>query len=157
MLGGRSRWCKKKRPRKKPEPLFSRSLQQASYFAWRSARGLTRGLGQLGHVSFPRLEDLLGKLAVKFTNLLRLGNKVLISPLCEFGLNLDRLVDRAHAHELLDEGPGLLKRFLGVVQIGIRNSLNADREVVPRCDCAGGGGFRRRDRAEGIHRCECAV
>src|SRR5216683_3368140 len=98
---------------------------------------LAPGLGHLRREAFPRPEDdLLGKSAVEFTNLLRLSDKVRISLPCEFGLNLNRLIERPHSHELLDKGSGVLERLLGVVAVGIRDSLNTDGTVVRRCDCA---------------------
>lgn len=54
-----------------PEPLFSQhSLHQGSYLLCVALRDLAPGLGHLGREAFPRLEDLLGKLAIEFTNLL---------------------------------------------------------------------------------------
>src|SRR6266852_3120007 len=120
MLSNRSRGCKK-RPRK-----TGASLHQGNYLFSVAPRYLAPGKGRLGQQSRKRLEDLL----VEFADLLRLGNKGLISLLCEFGLNLDRLVERPHARELLDKRRGLLKRFPGVIAVGIRDGLNADREVV---------------------------
>src|SRR3981189_3344807 len=127
MLSRRSRWCKKKGSGK-----TGASLHQGSYLLDVALGDLAPGLGHLGHEAFPRLEGLLGKFAVESTNLLRLSNKAPISLPCEFGLDLDRLIERPHAHELLDKGPGLLDRPLGVVPVGIRDSLNADREVLLR-------------------------
>src|SRR6266851_3871765 len=129
MLSNRSRGCKK-RPRK-----TGASLHQGSYLLRVAPRYLAPGKGRLGQQSRKRLEDLLGEFAVEFADLLRLGNKGLISLLCEFGLNLDRLVERPHARELLDKRRGLLKRFPGVIAVGIRDGLNADREVVRCRDC----------------------
>src|SRR5260370_35292591 len=68
---------------------------------------LAPGMGRLGQQPRKRLEDLLGKFAVELTNPLRLRNKGFISLLCEFGLNLDRLVDGPHARALRDQGRGL--------------------------------------------------
>src|SRR3981081_2573847 len=124
------------------------SLHQGSYLLDVALRDLAPGLGHLGHEAFPRLEGLLGKFAVESTNLLRLSNKAPISLPCEFGLDLDRLIERPHAHELLDKGPGLLDRPLGVVPVGIRDSPNADREVLLRRGRADGGGTRRGECAD---------
>src|SRR6266566_8341763 len=110
-------------------------------------RYLAPGMSRLGQQSRKRLENLLGKFAVEFTDPLRLRDKGLISLLGEFGLNLDRLVERPHACELLDKRRGLLERFPGVIAVGIRDGLNADREVVRGRDCADRGSIGRRDGA----------
>src|SRR5947207_14620311 len=86
---------------------------------------LAPGLGHPSREAYPRPEnDLLGKFVVESTNLLRLSDKVCISLPCEFGLNLNRLIERPHSHQLLDKGPGLLERLPGVVPVGIRDGLN---------------------------------
>src|SRR6266481_9137960 len=129
MLSIRSRWRQKRAPENRSR-FFPHSLHQGGWLLRVALRDLAPGLGHLGHEAFHGLEDLFGKFAVEFTNLLRLSNKGPISLPCEFGLNLNRLVERPHAHELLDKGPGVLEGLLGVVPVGIRDSLNADREVV---------------------------
>src|ERR1700686_2121947 len=60
---------------------------------------LARALGRPRQQALQGPEDLLGEFAVEFANLLRLRQKGLVSLLCEFGLNLDRLVERAHPRQ----------------------------------------------------------
>src|SRR6266704_5758799 len=80
-----------------------------------------------GDEALERFEVLLGKAAVQFANPPRLVNEGLVGLSCEFGLNLNDLVERAHARELLDIGLGLCKRLLGVVAISRRDRLKIDR------------------------------
>ena len=74
-----------------------------------------------------------------------LGNEAFVSLLREFGLKLKGLVERPHACELLEKGPSLIERLPGVVAIGVRDGLIADRDGLRRCDrdhrgAIGGGG-----------------
>jgi hypothetical protein len=72
----------------KPEPLLANSslLRVAP-------RDLARGVVRLGQEALQGLEDLLGKFAVEFPNLLRVRKEGLARMLGEFGLNLDGLVE----------------------------------------------------------------
>ena len=104
-------------------------------FASYAIKSFGARLGRLGRQTFPRPDHLCGKFTVKFANLLRPSDKVRKSLPCEFGLNLNGVVERPHTHELLDKGPVLLQRLPGVVHVGIRNGLNTDWTIVRRCGC----------------------
>ena len=53
--------------------------------------------------AFQRLESLLGEIGIEPRDLLRFGHEGLIGGLRVFGLHFDRLVQRLHAGQLLDE------------------------------------------------------
>src|ERR1700684_3151280 len=72
-------------------------------------RDLAPGLGHLGREALPGREELLSKFIVQFADLLRLSDKVRIGQRCELGLNFNGLVERPHAHQLLDKGSALLE------------------------------------------------
>jgi len=126
-------------------------------FASYAIKSVAPGLGHLGRQTFPRPDHLCGKFAVEFTNFLRPSDKVRKSLPCEFGLNLNGVVERPHTHELLHKGPALQQRLPGVVHVGIRNGLNADWTIVRRCGCLGWEGVRGCGRVDGgdIFRCGC--
>src|ERR1700722_6621542 len=98
-------------------------------------KSLSARLGSLGCQALPRPKELCGEFAVKFIKLLRLSDKVRKSLPCEFGLNLNGIVERPHTHELAGKGRALLQRFPGVVHVGIRNGLNADWTIARRRGC----------------------
>ena len=113
-------------------------LSPGSHLLRTPSSHLAPGLGHIDRQTFPRSDHLCGKFAVKFTNLLRPSDKVRKSLPCEFGLNLNGVVERPHTHELLYKGPALLQRLPGVVHVDIRNGLNADGTIVRGCS----GGVR---------------
>src|SRR6516162_9385730 len=80
---------------------------------------------------------------MQFADPARLGDEGLVGLTRELGLKLKNLVERAHADELLEEGPGLLERFPGKVTIGIRDRLKVDRARLCRPSQGGTGGCRR--------------
>src|SRR6516165_12484898 len=112
------------------------------------AGGLKR-LRHPGHEAFETLQPLGSQLAVQFADPARLGNEGLIGLPRELGLKLKSLVERAHADELLEEGPGLLERLPGKVAICVRDRLKVDRVRFHRSSLRGYGGCGRSSRLVG--------
>src|SRR5712671_2437175 len=100
--------------------------RKAGLFDFRNAlRLVSGGRDELCNQAFVRLEGLLGEIGVEPCDLLRLGYERLVGGLGVFGLHFERLVQRLHARQLLDQRLGVFKRLLGVVAIGACDGLKA--------------------------------
>src|SRR5215218_3145671 len=79
-------------------------------------RDLLRGLAVGdGDETLVRLEGLLREARIELAELGRLRDEALVGRLDEVGLDLDRLVERLRADELLERGSRLLEGLLGVI------------------------------------------
>src|SRR5215204_4927670 len=85
-------------------------------------RGLAVGDGD---ETLVRLEGLLREARIELAELGRLRDEALVGRLDEVGLDLDRLVERLGADELLDRRGRLLERLLGVIGGLDRDRLGA--------------------------------
>ena len=72
------------------------------------------GVG-LGDVGLERLVGLLGEIGIELADLGRLGDEAFVGGLGVVGLDLDRLVERLGAEQLLDDLGAVLERLLRVV------------------------------------------
>jgi hypothetical protein len=69
----------------------------------------------LGHDSLDRLIGILGQADIHFTELGHLGDVGVVGLLGVLGLDLDRLLDRLGADQLLESTGRILERLLGLV------------------------------------------
>ena len=68
------------------------------------------------HDGFERLVRFLGQSGVHFTDLGRLGDETFVRGLGVFGLQLDGLLDRLDAEQLLESGGALYKLLIRIVR-----------------------------------------
>src|SRR5690349_7287776 len=85
--------------------------------------------------AFERLECLLGEIAIEAGNLLGIRDEGLVGGLGELALRLERLVQRLHARELLDEGLGVLIGLLAIITISAGDRIDAALEVARAGKC----------------------
>ena len=85
------------------------------------------GRSSLADVGFERLVGLLGEIGIKLAELGRLGDEAFIGGLGVVGLDLDRLVERLGADELLDDGCIRFESLLRII-----GRLSRDRLDVLR-------------------------
>src|SRR5665213_410464 len=122
MVECRGASCDRGKPENKKARLRSRALISKPRSMLSVSSG---GRSELRHDAFQRLEGLLGKIGVEPRDLLRLRHEGLVGGLGEFSLHFERLVQRLHARQLLDERLGVFERLLAVVAIGAGDGLKA--------------------------------
>jgi hypothetical protein len=69
----------------------------------------------LGNRGFDRLENLFGKVGIKFARFRYIPNELLEKRLGEFGLNLKGALERLGAEQLFEEGGTVLERLFRIL------------------------------------------